>query len=243
VHPPRQALTPEQPTLIVAIPGTHGWRGQLTGEWWCDDSDWMDNARLHGFRSLGGTKHPFVWSTDLNGHRFWRHLFGSADWHSDWEAAARALYYYLRPFADDNDTYVPIENRNLVAHSHGLQPVLKACAMGLKINSLVSVMSPVRRDMLYDAERARPNIGRWLALAAHGDHTQRHGSWFDGSLRLDRAHPMADAFDIVPGAGHSKILRDPEWFPLWDTRGWFNWIKGGELSASPELASPGSERW
>lgn len=221
-------------TRIVPIPGTHGWRGQLTGEWWSTDSPWMAFAESRGLRSLGGEKHPFVWSTDLNGHRFWRHLFGSQDFHSDWEAAARALYYYLRPIADHDDRYVPIADRNLIAHSHGLQPVLKACAMGLKINRLVSVMSPVRKDMHYDAKMARPNIGAWLSIASCSDDVQRRGSWFDGSWKLERAHPLADVADVVPNAGHSKILRDEEWFALWDSRGWFDWLKGGVVSADAQ---------
>jgi hypothetical protein len=213
------------------VPGTHGWRGQLTGEWWCPDSEFWDFLRARGFRPIGGMSYPFAWSTDLNGHRFWRRLLGSNDWHSDWEAGGRALYYYLRPYNDLDDRYTPIDERNIVAHSHGLQVVLKACAMGLKINSLISVMSPVREDMRADAMLARPNIARWLCLHSdHSDATQRRGSWFDGALGVVRAHPLADRAVSMPGMGHSKVIRDPECFDLWDEKGCIHWLREGNLS-------------
>lgn len=218
-------------TPLLAVPGTHGWRGQTTGEWWCPDSPFWAFLKANAFRPVGGDDHPFVWSTDLNGAGFFQWLFGQTDWHSDWEAGGRALYYYYRPFWEMKEAYVPIADRNVIAHSHALQVVLKACSMGLKINRLVSVMSPVRKDMFVTAELARPNIANWLCLYSDSsDHTQRRGSWFDGQWRTVRAHPMADHDVLLPGVGHSRVLRDEALFPLWQEQGWLDWLRGGTLT-------------
>jgi hypothetical protein len=222
----------ETPVTYLPIAGTHGWRGKVKGEWWRDTSPFASFMLSRGLAHLAAGRRPFIWSTDLNGHRFWRRMLGFNDFHSDWEAAGHSLGFYLRPFNDLDDRYVPIKHRNLIVHSHALQPVLYACAYGLKINSLVSVMSPVRQDMMPVAEHARPNIARWLCLHTdQSDSTQLLGELGDGRLRPVRRHPLADAspFGYVPRVGHSKVLSDERAMMLWESEGWISWLQEGGL--------------
>jgi hypothetical protein len=224
----------------LPIAGTHGWRGNVKGEWWRDSSPFASFLAARGVVHLAAGRRPFIWSTDLNGHRVWRRILGFKDFHSDWEAAGHALQFYLRPFNDLDDRYVPIVQRNLIVHSHALQVVLYACAYGLKINSLVSVMGPVRADMMQVAEHARPNIARWLCL--HSDYSDRiavAGAFGDGRIRVARRHPMADPlpYGYVPNVGHSKVLSDEQAMRLWDTEGWIDWLREG--SRMPAKEAPG----
>lgn len=204
---------------ILPIPGTHGFRGTLKTDWWHGASPFLLWLDLQGFYTLNPSR-PFVWTTDLNGARFWRRWFRRHDPHIDWKAAGHALYCYLRPIYDDDDTYIPVSHRNLIAHSHGLQVVLYACELGLRINSLVSVMAPVRADMLMVAQRARGNIGFWEHL--HSDRSDRIQWWGgigDGKVGIERRHPLADVNTSIKGAGHSRLLNDPAWFVQWHEQG------------------------
>jgi hypothetical protein len=200
----------------LPIPGTHGWRGVLRKtEWWCPDSPFALFMQGEGFTRIGAEE-PFVWSTDID-------AFGSM---TDWRAGGFALKNYLRPFRATDDTYVDINDRNLIAHSHGLQVVLFACAGGLKVARLISVGAPVRRDMAPIAAAARPNIGAWLHLYSDcTDRWQWLGELFDGHLGIVRAHPLADRNERIPRAGHGGLLRDAERFALWKERQWLAFLR------------------
>lgn len=216
MHPP--SLTPPLPIPITPVAGTHGYRGQLTGEWWCHGSPVLTFLHAAGFPLLAPGR-PFVWSTDVNGWKFWRRLFRMQDKHHDWTAAGHGLYGYFRPIFDELDRYVPIAQRNLVVHSHGLQPALYACELGLRINTLISVMSPVRADMMAVAAAARPNIGYWEHVHADKDRFQWWGAVGDGAVGINRRHPLADRNTLVKGVGHAKLLRDPAAFTRWIDEG------------------------
>lgn len=225
VSPPYQFYLP--------IAGTHGWRGSHPdnrGRWWGPDGAFGLFMQGHRFRHLGSNR-PFVWTTDVNGHRPWRRWFGIGDPHFDWECAGENLNNYIRPYRDATDEYTPIADRRLIVHSHGLQPVLYACAQNdLKIHRLISVMSPVRADMLAVAEKARPNIGKWMHL--HTDSSDRWqvlGGIGDGALGIVRRHPLADYNVRVKGVGHTGLLEDAALFKLWIEAGWL------EFLAEPEI--------
>lgn len=200
---------------VLAVPGTWSWRGTSAGQWYDQASSWSANLRVRGFdhlHLLRGGGRPYVWTTDVNGQQFWRRWFGGAPKINDWQAAGHNLYAYcVPPLAPDRR--VPSSELHIVTHSHGLQPVLMACADGLRVNTLVSVGSPVRADMLEAARRARENIGFWWCY--HSDHTdtmQWLGEIGDGMLGVVRAHPYADQKVSLPGVGHSRILTDPRLF-------------------------------
>lgn len=204
---------------FLAVPGTWAWNGSSAGQWYDPHSLWSVAMRQRGFEHqhlLIGDPRPFVWSTDINGQQFWRRWFGFAPKVNDWQAAGHNLYAYCVP-AVAPDRRVPSSHLHVIAHSHGLQVVLFACADGLKINTLVSVGSPVRADLLDVARRARPNIRFWWHF--HSDATDRWqwlGETGDGKWQwpwaVDRTHPFADQNVGLPGVGHSNILHDTRIF-------------------------------
>lgn len=198
---------------FLAIPGTWGWRGKSDGQWYDLASPWSAFMFGQGFEHLRGPdRRPYVWSTDVNGEQFWRRWFGKSPNVTDWQAAGCNLYAWLVPPLAPQYRQ-PIETTHLIVHSHGLQVALFACAEGLKVNTLISVGSPVRSDMLDVARRARPNIGFWLHLHSDGsDRFQWLGEVGDGGLGIVRNHPFADQNNTYPGVGHTGILNDARLF-------------------------------
>lgn len=213
---------------VIPIAGTHGDNGEPTGLWWQSGSPLMREFRKHGLEHLHEDR-PFTWSTDLNGHRFWRRWFGFRDSHRDWIAGGYALSYYGWPLRADAELYAELDERNLLAHSHAGQVVFYACALGgLKVNRLVTVGTPVRRDMRHIIERARPNIGQWLHIRGDSDSIAIWGGVGDGEVARNKTFwGLEDWTDIVPGIGHSGILTDPSRFHLWHNRAWLEFLKRG----------------
>ncbi len=188
----------------TGIPGT--WAAKHDEKWWLPDSPFALHLRKLGLAPL--KSRPFVWSTDINGGLF---SFFQASKHSDWDAAGAALSFYLAG--------TRLEDRNIIAHSHGLQAVLYACAnYGVRLNTLISVSSPIRKDMVEVSEKARPNIGYWTHVHSDSsDRTQWFGTLFDGALGIVRAHPLADLNVKIPKVGHSDILKKSKNFHHWDS--------------------------
>jgi hypothetical protein len=189
----------------IPIAGTDGWRDT----WMQADSDFGQMMAAEGFELLRAGDRPFRWSTALDG------------WFGDdrqWEAGADALYFFLR--------FVPLEDRNIVAHSHGGQLPAFLCASGFPIRSLTTVGTPVRNDVpwiaaegqigfhqhIYDTKR---DLWGWLGQV--GDH----------QLRTERTFSDKRVKNIgVADISHSKVLRDPKYIPLWQSQGWLQNIRG-----------------
>jgi hypothetical protein len=205
---------------VVAIAGTHA----EGAEWWKPGSAWAQHIAAYGWRFCG--HEPFEWSCDLDG-TFWE----GGRRHRDWQAGGTALRYYL------GGAFHPFRPGVIVAHSHALQVVLYAAASGLKVPALVSVMSPVRKDMADVAARARPNIGYWCHVSTgHRDKWQWLGELFDGRAGVVREHPLADVNERVEGADHSQVLVDPQWFGVWHRI-----AKGVEVNDVEEAAGVGTQ--
>lgn len=213
---------------VIPIAGTHGDDGRPTGLWWQSGSPFMRMLARQGICHLNEER-PFTWSTDLNGHRFWRRWFGRKDSHRDWIAGGYALSYYCWPARADTDDYIELSDRNVIAHSHGGQVVFYACAFaGLRINRLITVGTPIRADMKAIIEKARPNIGQWLHVRDERDATAIWGGIGDGQLRRSTRTGHEDWCDIVPGIGHSGVLHDESlFFRTWVMRGWVEFLKTG----------------
>ena len=197
------------PTPFITIPGTHSWvPGRTTGEWYHADSPWSDYMKSQGFLQVECDGRPFEWSTSIDGILPWRKGV-------DWAAAGGNFFaWVVPPLAPDHR--VPPDLTNVITHSHGLQPLLYACARGLKVNSLTDIAGPVRKDMMDVAKFARPNIRYWQHVHSdRSDKMQWLGEFGDGALGIVRAHPLADSNVSVPKAGHSGLLTDPQWFMLW----------------------------
>jgi hypothetical protein len=206
-------------TVLVA--GTHDWGigdPPVGGRWYAPGSPWVEAAQAAGVtplfgRNVYGDPTPFIWSTDLGGVGF-----GSGDL-KVWVAAGWNLYWFCVPPLCP-DRRVPAAELNVVTHSHGLQVALAAAANGLKIDTLLSVAGPVRKDMREVTAQARKNIRYWVHL--HSDKSDRwqwFGTLFDGKIGIVREHPSADLNIKVPQVGHSEMLREPARFPLWTELG------------------------
>lgn len=199
---------------FIAIGGTWAWNGSSKGQWYDPDSPWSANMRLKGFQHhhlLTGSPRPFVWDTDLEGVQFWRRWFGRPST-LDWQTAGMNLFAYCVPPIFPS-AQIPPCNLNIIAHSHAMQVVAFGAADGLKVNTLITVGSPIRADMLDVYRRARPNIGFWWHFHSdYSDHVQWLGEFADGRLGIVRQQPFADQNVGLPGVGHSNILKDMQLF-------------------------------
>lgn len=205
-------------TYYLPIPGTHAHRDKPTkADWYHHESAFATFLSARGFVHLCPQR-PFRWTTDLNGHRFWRRWFGKASTSRDWFVGGDNLYAYLQPPVIGH--VVPLERTNLIAHSHGLQVVLFAAAMGCKLRTLVSLGSPVRADLDAIAVEAKKNIGHWTHVYSdHDDRMQWFGEIGDGVFGIKRQHPRADRNVFIPGVAHSRLLNDPTFFSYWEHAG------------------------
>jgi len=212
---------------VVLVAGTHSWDPK-DPDWHSPGSPFVQFLMSRGVFPVFGQQtsehggielRPFVWSTDLGGVSF-----GDGDLRV-WLAAGLNLYSYIVPPLCP-ERRLPVDRTNIIAHSHGLQVVLVACRAGLKINTLISVGSPIRKDMDSTAKAARPNIKTWVHIHSDGsDRWQVFGSLFDGRLGIVRKHPLADINEFVPKVGHTDLLRDPDQFHHWQERGWLEKLR------------------
>lgn len=213
---------------VLLIAGTHSWDGDGRVDWYAPGSPFVRFLIGNGVYPIFGEDvsdyagvrlRPYTWSTRLGGVGF-----GDGDL-AGWRAAGVNLFHYLVPPLCPEKRVRPVDT-NLIVHSHGLQPALFACAEGLKVNTLISVGSPVRKDTEAIARAARKNITRWLHLHSDSsDWWQVFGGFFDGKLGIVRAQPHADDNQKVPKVGHSELLRNPDHFPMWEQRGWLTWLQ------------------
>ena len=201
----------------LPIQGTDSWSWGVKGEWWQAGSPFTQFMTSEGFEILNPDR-PFLWSTDLNGHKGWLRWFRKQNTdHKDWQAGGASLLYYLDGGA--KDCGIPYVDRNVIAHSHGLQVVLYACSMGLRVRRLISVGSPIRHDMSTLMAQASKQIGFWLHLHdTSDDGIQIAGEFGDGRIGRARVCPFAHMNIGFEEVGHSKLLRDPSRFHLWQER-------------------------
>lgn len=186
---------------IIMVPGTHAWDGVKT-DWYSPGHPFHEFLKSLPGHELVSPEDPFVWSTRLGGVGF-----GSSDL-VVYRAAGVNLFQYCVP-PRCPQMQIPGDDLVIVSHSHGLQPVLYAAAMGLKIDLLVDVSGPVREDMMETAKLAKPNIRRWVhTYGGSKDRWQWLGGLFDGHLGIERKHPLAENIQ-VPGADHGEVLREP----------------------------------
>ncbi len=212
-------------TLYVPVPGTHGWPDDAHA-WWRWHSPLACYLARRGLSVLAPDR-PFVWSTDLDGLRFWRRWIGRGGTHRDWRAAGAALGFYLVCRDPQCPHGVPYDDRNLIAHSHGLQPVLYAAAASRApfIRRLLSIGSPIRADMRTVIDGALPKIGRWLHVTTTGfDLMQILGRLGDGRIGAP-ALPRSVEVRRIPGIGHSDLLTDRAAFALWDRHGLIDFLR------------------
>jgi hypothetical protein len=194
-------LRPSKPTTYIPVQGTDSWdEDEANCQWWERGSEFTrhlaaENLVLHA-------RTPFEWSTSLDGIPTRRN-------HQIWKGAAKHLVCHLER--------VPLDERNIIAHSHGGQVVFYALSYGLRINNLVTVGTPVRSDMERVVLSALGNMNYWHHIYDNcKDFTAIMGSLFDGKFRIRHNFDLADTSDNIKGIGHSKILNDAISIKLWD---------------------------
>lgn len=203
----------------ILVAGTGSWKDNGSIDWFCPGHDFGKFLDAQGVAPIydgNGTPKPFVWSTDLAGVPVLTNK-------KDWAAGGAALSYFVR-FKAICRSY----ETALIVHSHGLQVAAFAAAeYGLKVDTLISMGSPLRADMRDRYQVLRTNTRYWLHV--HSDKSDRwqwFGELFDGHFGIVRETPLANRNDFVPGVGHSELLRDPAQYHHWIDRGWIDLLKG-----------------
>ncbi len=200
-------------TYIIPVGGTggryHDWAHN-------DHSAFLEYAHMAGLlprRLSNGT--PWTWSGELAG--LWWQGVGA------WEREALSFTQFV--------STVPYAQRNVIAHSHGGNVVIIACRLGLKIRTLTTVGTPVRKDV--HPALAVQNIGYWQHIYdLQRDFIQsmraRLGQLGDHHLSLARSFQIPGVSNRgVQGIEHSRILSDASQFYLWKQNLWFEAIRSG----------------
>lgn len=214
------------PVPYVAVPGTWAFSNRRDpAAWWRPGSPFALYLAAAG-GLVPARPAPFLWSTDLEGIPWppWRRR--ALD-RNDWEAGGLALGWYLE--------HVAPADRVVIAHSHGAQVAAYAAAAGCRIDRLITVAAPVRRDLDEVWRAALPNIGAFLHVYVYGDRWQIFGALGDGAARWARSMPYAGIVNHgVPGVSkHSALLADPARFDLWRSQGWIGFARGDWREARP----------
>lgn len=192
---------------VILIPGTHAWDGEKK-DWYSPGEPFHEMIKTIDDFELVSPEDHFVWSTRLGGVGF-----GRGDL-VVYRAAGVNLYHYAVP-PRCREQQIPSDDLVVISHSHGLQPVLFAAKMGLKIDLFIDICGPVRKDMLPIAEMAKPNIKRWVHIhAGRRDRWQWLGTLFDGRVGIIRRHPLAHENLPVPETDHGGVTRDPRYHSL-----------------------------
>lgn len=195
------------PRGVILVPGTHAALKDRPKQWHHPSSPFVAFLRSQGLRLADCEQ--FVWTTELDGVRWWPWQWFRKDDHTDWRAAGANFKRYLAT--------IPFEDRNVLAHSHAGQLVFYSLRLGARIRRLVTIGTPVRKDMRDVVWAAKNQLfktgGRWRHFySPDGDRTQ----WL-GSLQLNNLFGIERKFNHAencptPGAGHSRVLNDPEYF-------------------------------
>lgn len=205
---------------VTLGPGTHAIKGGLRsrGDWFHDGADFCEMAYAHGLACS-----YFPWPTALAGAEFWKPWFGIKPDLGDWEVPALNAKERFQP-SEVDPRYWPRQSRiHWLTHSHGAEPVIIACALGLKINVLVTVSAPIRADVLaIYGEAARQNIGYHLEYRSLEDRIQKAGGFGDGhwgtmwsfedfTINGRQVFKPDDTIVMPKDCGHSKLLHEPKY--------------------------------
>lgn len=204
-------------TQYLAVNGTH--QNREKESWSHPESDLSKYLERQALLNIAHSAMlPYDWSNDLDLRD-----------HHDQQAGGRSLFYYLVPPLRPEYAW-PADETVVVTHSFGINVAIEAAALGLKIDRLLDIAGPVRKDWRTRTEQARGNIRRWMHV--HSDATDKWqwlGELFDGHLGIVREHPLADKNVPIKHVGHSSILRDPKMFHHWADKGLINFLKTGEV--------------
>ncbi len=202
----------------VLIAGTHGYKATDAAnakEWWWPTGAFAREVLAPaGIEVVAPAGRAFLWPTGIDGLN---------ENNLQWRAAGINLFAYCVPPLAPSQR-IPSSELVVFAHSHAGQVAAYAFAEGLK-GTLVTIGTPVRRDMEPVWKLARWNIRRHLHLYSTRDWWQVFGAVWDGAIGVRRTFPTPTRNERMP-KGHGNILRDREIYPLWRERGWLDFITG-----------------
>lgn len=210
---------PAHPIPVTCGLGTWGWQGlTINREQWChpDSTVWRYLHTLGLTVRCDRSGRGFTWGTGLVRPQLYKRLFGMKAGIKDWEVGAANFYDYHRPATVEPRHFLRGRNIHALMHSHaGNLPYIACGALGLRMNVLVTVSTPIRMDVLDRwGPIAKKNIGWHIHYWSKGDRIQRAGELGDG--RVDNPltwhgdHPFADEnICLDHSAGHTGLLQDP----------------------------------
>jgi hypothetical protein len=211
------ATTIVKPKILYTAVGGTG--SSHDGGWWDHNNlpnRFVDYISQQGFQPA--KFESFIWSTDLDGIHPITYLFGTKSKHSDWDAGGAALKYFLED--------LPLEQRNIISHSHGRQVVLYSTLHGLQINNYIDISGPIRFDMGHVDVYARKNIRNFVHVYSKWDYMQLLGSLFDSKVGfIDHCYLANLNIELPYKYGHSGIIYTPDYFPIWESRGILDQLK------------------
>lgn len=185
--------------------------------WWQRGSTLDGYLRTRGIVQLD-PENPFIWSSEVAG------LFLLDRSLRAWKAGGWNLKQYLQ--------HVTLADRNILAHSHGLQVAAFAAAYWREadtigdplFNTVITVGGPIHDGVPYHALNGE--CRRWLFIAEAGfDRIQ-----FLGGLGAGDRHNEKSFLDthvnvaLVPGIQHSRILYEAQYMSVWEHEGFLDWF-------------------
>lgn len=183
--------------------------------WFLPDSPF--SIYLSSLNLVPNRPDPFIWSTDLDGASVIAYLFKAKQKHTDWLSGGAALKYYLET--------IPLDNRNIISHSHGRQVVLYALQRGLKINRWLDISGPIREDMDHHTIEVHGNFDSMMHIYSNWDWIQILGSLFDNNVGITGFCDIADRNIKLPHRfGHSKLFH-PDNYMTWVDMGLIKFLK------------------
>lgn len=168
----------------------HGTWPKKNGNWWKKGGDFWNYLDSKGVPLYQGST-PFDWC--------------GSNSHSARDSAARNLEFWARGRSENLDIY---------AHSHGGNVALLATRMGLKINKLVIMGTPVRYEYPPDMN----NINKLYCVYSSSDRVQKVGGYpntrGDGRTLADTDKIInchADRNSKNSSPGHSQLHEPVTW--------------------------------
>ena len=198
---------------VTLIYGTHSWEKPGKTDWWQKNSPLVKFLSERGV-TLYQPEYPVKWSGDLEGTFFAKG--------PDWVSGAAYVSCYFDHFFGK----VPLEERNIIAHSHGGQVLAWAAYTGVKFNNVMTFGTPVRKDMEMQYASLRMMCKNWLHVCdSKSDLMAVWGTLFDGRFKVVHENPYATKNCNLPGKiRHSDALVSPDHFHYWESEGWLDFL-------------------
>lgn len=196
---------------------------------WGRDHAWYrpGGALFEALKSRGFDVYSFAWSgflcglpTTHPGDPTYAHLGADEGRLVGWLDAGEKLKLFCENLENCLDPFGGLRP-HVVSHSHGLQVVAFAAALGQRFGTAISISGPIRRDMKRALRAGLGNIERWAQVVdPDDDMTIREGQFGDGEVGWNYDLELQGAINIhTPGSGHSGMTEDIE---AWGRHGLFS---------------------